>query len=195
MRRKYKIWIILFLFLIMLLMIGISCVRKNYALGKELHHFGNEVAYQCLRVADSIDYFKEYFASSEPRKELSRARYDDALAQISLHFGAEDLPFLNGVRLEYYHVIDLLRQKTHSDEELKKVMTGEESGIDINKLRIQLEIVVSTLNDFDKRYTAMSEWERYFTPWKQVREALTDAVRIPDRTGDGSIAQGTVRNH
>ena len=180
MRRKYGIWIILFLSLIILLTIGISCVRKNYALGKELHHFGNEVAYQCLRVTDSIDYFKDYFTTSEPQKELSRSRYDDALAQISLHFGAADLPFLEDIRLEYYYALDLLRQKTHSDEELKKVMTGEEADIDIGSRRDQLEIVVSALNDFDKRYTAMSEWERHFTPWEQVREELTEAVRIPD---------------
>lgn len=179
--RRHKIWIILFASLLTLLMIAVFLVQKNYELGKDLHHFANEVAYQCKRVVDSIDYFRqEYSISNDSQDEISRSRYDDALAQISLHFGIKDFPFLNDVRLEYYYALDALRQKTRSDEELKKVITGEETSIDIDSLQNQLKIVVNTLNDFDKRYAEMSEWERYFTSWERVREELTETVRIPE---------------
>lgn len=180
MRSKHIILLILFLCLILLLLIGHHLILRNYLLGRDLFNYGNDMMIQCDRIASSIDYLEnEYAALENSGEEVRTHSFEEAIKTVWSHFGTKDLPFLDEVREQYIDILMEVFYRLPNDDGIKKMFT-EETNIDIYGLRDQLRIVVNTFLDFNKRYNEMSEWERYFTPWKQVREELTEAVRIPD---------------
>ena len=180
MPRKYKIILVIVCFLVVALMIGYHLILRNYLLGRDLYNYGNSMAIQCDRIVSSIDYLeKEYAALEDSDEEVHTHSFEEAIKTVWSYFGTKDLPFLDDVREQY---IDILMEVFHqlpNDGGIRKMFT-EETDIDIYGLRDQLKIVVNTFVDFAERYNEMSEWERYFTSWKRVREELTETVRIPE---------------
>lgn len=179
MRRNRKI-ILSILAITLVLLIGIYLFYDNYRFGQELYTTACAMSFQSRTLANSIDYLEQEFEKTvnDPTYKVHTSTFDSAILDVHSHFGHDDLPLREDVRLEYIYRFEDLFFRSLSYERLKNLFTDHEEFNKITVLKNKLEILTDSLIDFEDRYNQMSDLERFFALWRNEQKALSDKVRI-----------------
>ena len=172
--------------LILLSGTGIYLIYDNYRFGQELYTAACAMSFQSRNLANSIDYLEQEFekAVNDPAYKVRTSPFDSAILDVHSHFGYDDLPLREDVRLEYIYRFEDLFSRSLSYERLKNLFTDHEEFNKITVLKNKLEILTDGLIDFEDRYNQMSDLERFFALWRNEQKALSDKARISQYNGE-----------
>ena len=174
-RIKYIVIVITSVVFILFILVLVSSVRDNYRFGLNLYYEAIEMAAQTQELADSIDLLeKEFEKPGIGADDVNRDPFDSAIYSVRLRFGIENLPFLDEVRAEWSNQFTEFYRQTQSNEGLENTFHNEEIYI----FRDQLKNLTNILADFYNGYVQIPHWERYFVPWNNVRNSLSEQARI-----------------
>ena len=175
---KKKIIIILITILVLLCTWGINSIRNNYQLGQDLYSSLNPLSIQYANLAESIDRLKDAVDKENDSYGYLNAYYNSLIAFWSFP-GYDDVPFLDDVRTEWAEVFEKHRQESYrGDEHVRSIFADEERFKELAHLRDQSNHVVDCFREFRENYEQMSDWDRYFTSWKDEQKILNEKVRF-----------------
>ena len=120
MKRNRKI-ILFILAITLVLLFGIYLIYDNYRFGQELYTAACAMSFQSRNLADSIDYLEQEFekAVNDPAYKAYTPPFDSAVFDVHSHFGYDDMPLREDVRLEYIYRFEGLFSRSLSYERLK----------------------------------------------------------------------------
>lgn len=177
MKNKRKI-IFLLAILILLCTWGINSIRNNYQLGQDLYSVLSRLSGQCRDLAEGIDRAKEAVDRGNDGYSYLNAYYDP-LVEFNSFFGYDNVPFLKDVRTEWTKQFTKhLQEAYRGDEHVRSIFADEEKFKELAHLRDQLNHVVDCFREFRENYEQMSDWDRYFTSWKDEQKILNEKVRF-----------------
>lgn len=177
-RKVKKNIIILIAILVLLCTWGIHSIHDNYRLGQDLYSVLNPLSRQYADLAESIDRLKGAVDRGEDSYGFLNAYYN-AHFKFWSFLGYDDVPFLDDVRTEWAEVFDKHRQENYrGDEHVRSIFADEEKFKELAHLRDQLNHVVDCFQEFRENYEQMSNWDRYFTSWKDEQKILNEKVRF-----------------
>lgn len=175
---KNKHLIVIFVIVIGVIICGVSSVRNNYRLGRDIYYSALDMSVQSRGLADSIGYLLEEIENLDENNEgISTHSFEQAIVDVHLHFGHVAVPLTEEVHLEWIKVFDDIFQHrvvNKSSEYIVKII--EEEADKWTELKNQLENMAQCFEEFCEQYDQMSNLERGFTSWESVQKTLSDRI-------------------
>lgn len=160
---------------------GSRAIKDNYQLGLDLYIGASTVACQSENFARSIGYLlKEFEQPNVDPATINAWPFEHALVDIRYF----NIPILDDVRSDYCKRTDAIYKQivnSRENKKLAKLFKNEEKRGKLAGFQSQLELVRDVLTDFRESFEEIPKWKRYFVPWKNVREDLSEKLKIPEQ--------------
>ncbi len=179
--NKKKAMIAIVLILVLVIGCGSYAIIQNYYLGASIYSAAFGLENQSLVLAYGIARTQESLEAAEGDEEkFTSAWMSDAVGRVRSNFGQDDLPILNETRSGYSAWIQRFLTMIANDGRVWRAFNDEDESLLIDNFKNQLYFLSNSCKEFRENDEQMSDWERCFTSWEDVREELSEKVKVPE---------------